>query len=95
MRTCCISSTTASRPPATARLIELEHELQGYPGANTGSATTGMAVVPLVLRVDGQERSFFSMAATVETAADVTVADLVLEAFYPADAATAAWLQRC
>ena len=35
------------------------------------------------------ELSFFSIAATVQTAADVTVDELEIESFYPADARTA------
>ena len=75
-----------------ARLIELDHELRAYPGAADAPPAAGLAVLPLVLRAGDQQLSFFSMAATVETAADVTVSELVLEAFYPADAGTAAWL---
>jgi len=74
------------------RLIELAQELRGYPGDRVGPAPTGLPVLPLVLRADDRELSFFSMAAAVETATDVTVSELVLEAFYPADAATAAYL---
>jgi hypothetical protein len=36
--------------------------------------------------------SFFSISASVSTATDVTVEELVIEAFYPADATTAAAL---
>src|SRR5206468_12583563 len=77
-----------------ARLIELEQELQGYPGDGCGAPAAGVAVLPLVLRAGENRLSFFSMAATVETAADVNVSELVLEAFYPADRATSQWLNR-
>ena len=50
-------------------------------------------VLPLRLRIDdGGELSFFSIAARVETATDVTVQELVVETFYPADDVTAAAL---
>ena len=45
--------------------------------------------MPLVLRHGGQELSFFSTVATFGTAVDVTVAELSIEAFFPADAVTA------
>ncbi len=44
--------------------------------------------VPLRLRVDGRELSFFSTIATFGTPVDITVAELAIESFYPADAAT-------
>jgi hypothetical protein len=43
-------------------------------------------------RRGGQELSLFSISAVVGTATDVTVAELAIEAFYPADPATAAAL---
>ena len=47
---------------------------------------------PAVRRDDGQELSFFSTVATFGTAMDVTVAELSIEAFFPADAVTARFL---
>ncbi len=37
----------------------------------------------------------FSISAAVGTATDVTVEELAIESFYPADAATAAALRKC
>jgi len=71
------------------RLRELHEELLGYPGGlETGTAATNV-VLPLRLRHESGELSFFSVAATVETATDVTVEELVIESFYPADLETA------
>ncbi|MGD0924931.1 MAG: hypothetical protein ABR926_07015 [Streptosporangiaceae bacterium] len=50
-------------------------------------------VLPLRYRRGGRELSLFSISAAVGTATDVTVAELAIEAFYPADAATAAALR--
>jgi hypothetical protein len=50
-------------------------------------------VLPLRYRRGGRELSLFSIGAAVGTATDVTVAELAIEAFYPADAATAAALR--
>jgi len=55
--------------------------------------------VPTWAAIEKKERSpagdlsFFSIAAHVGTATDVTVEELTVEAFYPADAATAAVLR--
>ena len=47
-----------------------------------------------MLRHEGRELSFFSTVATFGTAVDVTVAELSIEAFFPADAETAAFLHQ-
>jgi transcriptional regulator with XRE-family HTH domain len=71
------------------RLHELEHELRDYPGDEDGSLDVTDVVLPLQLRVDDRVLSMFSIEARVGTAADVTVEELSIETFYPADAATA------
>lgn len=78
-------------------LRELATELRSYPGIPTGGAThEGVAdrlFAPLVLRLEGRPTlTFFSTIATFGTALDVTVAELAIEQFFPADAATTAAL---
>jgi hypothetical protein len=43
-------------------------------------------VVPLRLRHEGEELGFISTVTTFGTALDVTVSELSIEAFFPADA---------
>jgi transcriptional regulator with XRE-family HTH domain len=74
---------------ADPRLVALAEELAGYPGGAGGAAAPTDVVLPLQLGTPAGELSFFSIAAQVATAGDVTVDELTLEAFYPADAATA------
>ena len=50
-------------------------------------------MLPLRYRLAQEELSFFSVSAVVGTATDVTVDELAIEAFYPADTATAAALR--
>lgn len=76
-----------------ARLAELHQELLGYPGGESGSPATTDVVGPLRYRHDDQELSFFSITAVIGTPMDVTVQELAIESFYPADEATAAALQ--
>ena len=71
------------------RLRELHAELLDYPGGEQGAPTGPGVVLPLRLRHETGELSFFSIAATVETASDVTVEELLIESFYPADLGTA------
>ena len=73
---------------ADPRLVELDEELAGYPGGEATAASPTDVVLPLRLASPAGELSFFSVVAHVGTAADVTVDELAIEAFYPADAAT-------
>jgi transcriptional regulator with XRE-family HTH domain len=75
------------------RLRDLREELLGYPGGAEVAPPDGV-VLPLRYRLGDQELSLFSISAVVGTATDVTVQELAIEAFYPADAATAAALRR-
>jgi len=68
-------------------------ELQSYPGVvsepSTALDTAALLFVPLRLRTSaGDELSFFSTLATFGTALDITLADLSIESFFPADDAT-------
>lgn len=78
-------------------LVALRDELLAYPGVTDGDrallrdADTDI-LVPLRIRGDGGELAFFSTVTSFGTPLDVTVADLAIEAFYPADDATARFL---
>ncbi|GAA0339139.1 helix-turn-helix transcriptional regulator [Actinoallomurus spadix] len=50
--------------------------------------------LPTILRYGGEVLSFFSTVTTFGAAADVTLAELAVEAFFPADDETAAVLRR-
>jgi hypothetical protein len=77
-----------------ARLSALHEELTSYPGGETGTAPAHTDVVlPLRIRHGDLELSFFSITAAVGTATDVTVEELAIEAFYPADDDTARTLR--
>jgi transcriptional regulator with XRE-family HTH domain len=73
-------------------LDDLLDELRSYPGVNDGSTiAVGPATllfVPLRLRTDNGELRFFSTVATFGTALDVTLAELSIESFFPADRPT-------
>jgi hypothetical protein len=71
------------------RLRDLRDELLGYPGGMAEAAPPAGVVLPLRYRHGEQELALFSISAAVGTATDVTVEELAIEAFYPADAATA------
>jgi transcriptional regulator with XRE-family HTH domain len=82
----------ASGDPA---LFALHEELAGYPGGGGGHAVdleAGEIAVPFRIRVGDAELAFISTATTFGTAVDVTVSELSIESFFPADDATAAFL---
>jgi transcriptional regulator with XRE-family HTH domain len=74
-------------------LERLHDELSGYPGVSSEpppEESTGADIL-LALRLvhDAGELAFFSTVSTFGTAIDITLAELSIEAFYPANAATA------
>lgn len=77
-------------------LAALHDELAAYPGgepAHTVDLAAGDIAVPLRLRAGDVELAFISTVTTFGTAVDVTVAELSIESFFPADAKTAAVLR--
>jgi transcriptional regulator with XRE-family HTH domain len=75
------------------RLAELHDELTAYPGGQAEPPPSAAGVVvPLRYRAAGRELSFLSITAMIGTPMDVTVSELAIESFYPADAPTAAAL---
>jgi transcriptional regulator with XRE-family HTH domain len=71
-------------------LEALRAELASYPGPGCGPEP-GAAEIMIELRLASSlgELAFFSTITTFGTALDVTVAELSIEAFFPADAETA------
>jgi hypothetical protein len=81
-----------------AGLEALYAELRGYPGDAPGTnvhAPPGpnAVVAPLRVRFGEHEVAFFSIVASFGTPVDITVAELAIESFFPADPFTAAVLR--
>jgi len=75
------------------RLTALHDELSAYPGGLGRPPGPAEVVVPLRFRADdGAELSFLSITAVIGTPMDITVEELAIESFYPADDETAAAL---
>src|SRR5262245_8322248 len=78
-------------------LDRLYRELAGYPGVSSGAAPTEISpsaeiALPLQLRWADTELALFSTVTTFGTPLDITLAELSIEAFYPASGETAARL---
>lgn len=74
-------------------------ELTALPGVGalvqaTDLERLALPFLPLVLRRDGVELSLFTTITTLGTPHDVTVHELRLESFFPADQASRAWFER-
>lgn len=86
-----------SRDAALASLLE---ELQTYPIPQEKRSTSGARdefagiAVPLQIRTDAGVLSFLSTTTVFGTPVDVTVSEIALETFYPANAECATALQR-
>jgi transcriptional regulator with XRE-family HTH domain len=85
------------RATADAGLAELYRELAGYPGTGADRDAADRAgagvVVPLRLWVKDRELSLFSTTTLFGTPNDVTVEELAIESFYPADQQSAEYLR--
>ena len=81
---------------ADASLVALLNETSAYPAPPASSAEHAAAqysvMVPLQIRSEAGLLSFFSTTTVFGTSVDVTLSELALELFYPADAQTASML---
>jgi transcriptional regulator with XRE-family HTH domain len=82
-----------------AELQALYDEVRAYPGVHHDSPVvtdpTTLLFVPMVFEApSGEELKLFSTLATFGTALDITLAELSIESFFPADAATEAYFRR-
>ncbi len=81
-------------------LVALHEELLEYPVDDGGARNSasfqryGGLVVPVRIRSDAGILSFFSTTTIFGTAIDVTLAELTIESFFPADEATTKALSR-
>ena len=83
----------ATGDPALAALHE---EVAAYPGGDRGATpdlAAGEIAVPLRIRYRDTELAFISTMTLFGTAVDVTVSELAIESFFPADAATGEFLR--
>ncbi|WP_315780547.1 MULTISPECIES: helix-turn-helix transcriptional regulator [unclassified Bradyrhizobium] len=79
---------------ADADLLTLYQELKSYPiPARSGPIATDSVAIPLRLRVGADVLSFFSTTMVFGTPVDITLSELALETFFPADELTAARLK--
>jgi transcriptional regulator with XRE-family HTH domain len=75
---------------ADPELIKLYHELKTYPvPARSGPLSSDNVAIPLKMRLDGDVLSFLSTTMIFGTPVDITLSELAIETFFPADDLTA------
>jgi hypothetical protein len=75
---------------ADPELIKLYHELKTYPvPARSGPLSSDNVAIPLKMRLDGAILSFLSTTMIFGTPVDITLSELAIETFFPADDLTA------
>jgi transcriptional regulator with XRE-family HTH domain len=76
---------------ADPELIKLYQDLKAYPiPARAAPLSADNVAIPFKLRHDGEVLSFFSTTMVFGTPVDITLSELALETFFPADDLTAA-----
>src|SRR5690348_11207874 len=80
---------------ADPELIKLYHDLKSYPiPARSAPLSSDAVAIPFKLRHDGEILSFFSTTMVFGTPVDITLSELALETFFPADERTAERLKQ-
>src|SRR6266487_4964956 len=75
---------------ADPELIKLYHELKAYPmPARSAPLSSDNVAIPFKMRLDGDVLSFISTTMIFGTPVDITLSELALETFFPADDLTA------
>jgi hypothetical protein len=82
-----------------AELIAIYDELlapeapgEGAPPRPEASiAAESDVVIPMIIRIDGRELRLFSTITTFGTPMDITLDEVAIESYYPADAESAAY----
>jgi MmyB-like transcription regulator ligand binding domain len=75
---------------ADPELIKLYQDLKAFPiPARSGPLPADHIAIPFKLRHDGEVLSFFSTTMVFGTPVDITLSELALETFFPADDVTA------
>ncbi|WP_213777306.1 helix-turn-helix transcriptional regulator [Caballeronia sp. dw_276] len=83
------------RASGDTQLMALRDELASYPGASNDDRTMESSIaIPFVLSTAAGRLSFISTTLVFGTPVDVTLSELAIEMFFPADEATAAALKR-
>ncbi|MFG2070724.1 helix-turn-helix domain-containing protein [Micromonospora tulbaghiae] len=79
---------TAPDPELTALYEEL---LAPEPQSTSSQRIEPDVVIPMILRVGGRELRLFSTITTFGTPMDITIDEIAIESYYPADAESAAY----
>ncbi|MBM0235119.1 helix-turn-helix transcriptional regulator [Micromonospora sp. STR1_7] len=85
-----ISRQLAAAPDKELTAI-YEELLNPSPEEPTGQRVDADVVIPMILRIDGRELRLFSTITTFGTPMDLTIDEIAIESYYPADPESAAF----
>lgn len=78
-----------------AELTALYEELLGTESEDgSGRSVESDVVIPMILRLGGRELRLFSTITTFGTPMDITLDEVAIESYYPADAESAAYFEQ-
>lgn len=85
-----VARQLASAPDASLAAL-YEELLRRGPADPAGPRAEADVVIPMILRLDGREVRLFSTITTFGTPVDITIDEIAIESYYPADAESAAY----
>ncbi|MEU4554651.1 helix-turn-helix domain-containing protein [Micromonospora violae] len=88
-----ISRQLAAAPDAELAAL-YEELLSPLPDESTNERLDADVVLPMVVRVGGRELRLFSTITTFGTPMDITIEEIAVESYYPADSQSAAYFTR-
>ncbi|MGC4746153.1 helix-turn-helix domain-containing protein [Micromonospora sp. DT201] len=86
-----ISRQLAAAPDAE---LTAPYEELLLPEDPTGQRVDADVVIPMILRIDGRELRLFSTITTFGTPMDITIEEIAIESYYPADPESAAYFTK-
>ncbi len=79
------------RPPAPDPELTALYEELLAPDDPSGTSIDADVVIPMIIRIGGREVRLFSTITTFGTPMDITLDEIAIESYYPADAESAAY----
>lgn len=88
-----ISRQLAAAPDAELAAL-YEELLSPLPEEPPDQRVDADVVIPMILRIGGRELRLFSTITTFGTPMDITIEEIAVESYYPADQQSAAYFTR-
>ncbi|MEO3828476.1 hypothetical protein [Actinomadura sp. B10D3] len=87
----CFPNASTSPVPISSASAALYEELLDPGPEEPGTSVESDVVIPMIIRLDGRELRLFSTITTFGTPMDITLDEIAIESYYPADPETDAY----